>query len=245
MRGAAHVGVLSVLEEAGVEAQVVTGTSVGSIVGAAYASGMRSAEMLELLGSLSITDIARPSFRSKFSLLDTTPLAEFVERSIGARTFEDLGIPFAAVTADIVAGTRVVMTEGELARAVLASSAIPGVFPPVQDGDAIYVDGGTLDLVPVGVARDLGADYVIAVDLISERAEPREPKNVVDVLTASFELMQREVASDARSADVYIAPPVADYRILDFSALQEMYERGRSAAQAHIEEIVEDLHVKS
>jgi NTE family protein len=245
VRGAAHVGVLSVLEEAGVEAQVVTGTSVGSIVGAAYASGMRSAEMLEMLGSLSFTDIARPSVRSRFSLLDTTPLADFVERTIGAKTFADLEIPFAAVAADVVTGDRVVMTEGELARAVLASSAIPGVFPPIQDGDALYVDGGTLDLVPVGVARDLGADYVIAVDLISERAEPREPKNVIDVLTASFELMQREVASDARTADVYIAPPVAGYRILDFSALDEMYEHGRDAALAHIEEISEDLRLKS
>jgi NTE family protein len=243
IRGAAHVGVLSVLEEADIRADAVAGTSVGSIVGAAYASGMSAAEMMDLLRPLSFKDVARPSVRRKFSLLDTTPLAEFVERSLGVKRFEDLDIPFAAVAADIVTGEAVVITEGELAQAVIASSAIPGVFPPIDDGEALYIDGGVRDLVPVGAVRGLGAEYVIAVDLIPVRERAEKPTNVMDLLLRSYEIMQHQVGSDAKSADAYMSPPVGGYRLLDFSVTEELYEHGRTTALERIDAIVDDLGV--
>jgi len=241
VRGAAHLGVLSVLEEAGVRADMVAGTSVGSIVGAAYATGMSSAEMMDLMRPLSFKDVARPTMRSKYSLLDTTPLASFIEKALGVSTFDDLDIPFAAVTADVVTGKRKVITEGDVAHAVMASSAIPGIFPPIAEGDALYVDGGTVDLVPVGVVRSLGAEYVISVDLNSERAEPRRPSNVLDLLMASYELMQVRISGDGRTAEVYLAPDVMEFGVLDFSATDVLYERGRAAALEQIDRIVDNL----
>lgn len=241
VRGAAHIGVLSVLEEAGIRADVVAGTSVGAIVGAAYAAGLTSAEMFDLMKPLKLRDVARVSVRSKYSLLDTSPLAGFIERSLGVSTFDDLEIPFAAVAADVVAGEKVVLTEGPVARAVLASAAIPAVFPPVEEGEALLVDGGTFDLVPVGVARDLGAEYVISVDLNPGRTEPTRPKNAVDLLTASYELMQRGISGDAKTADVYLAPQVGDHMILDFSGIDDLYEAGRRVALEHVDRIAEEL----
>jgi NTE family protein len=241
VRGAAHIGVLSVLEEAGIRADVVAGTSVGAIIGAAYAAGMTAAEMFELMKPLKLSDVARVSVRSRYSLLDTTPLAEFIETSLEVRTFDDLQIPFAAVAADVVAGREVVIREGEVARAVMASAAIPAVFPPVEEGEALLVDGGTFNLVPVGVARDLGAEYVVSVDLNPGRVQPTKPKNAVDLLLASYELMQRRISDDAQDADVYLAPQVGEHMILDFSNIDELYEKGRAVALEHVDRIAEDL----
>ena len=238
VRGAAHIGVLSVLEEAGIEADVVAGTSVGSIIGAAYAAGVSSADMLELMHGVSWKDLTRPTFGSKYSFANTAPMARFIEQAIGATDFSDLGKPFAAVTCDVVTGNQVVIREGNVSRAVLASSAVPGVFPPVEDGEALYIDGGVVDLVPVTAVRDLGADYVIAVNIIPKRRGSHRPANAQELLLASFEIMQYVVERDAQSADVFIEPQVADFGLMDFSNVSELYERGRVAAQM----VVEKLH---
>ena len=241
VRGAAHIGVISVLEEAGIEADVIAGTSVGSIIGAAYAAGVSSADMLELMQGVSWKDLTRPTFGSKYSFASTAPMARFIEHALGANDFSDLSKPFAAITCDVVTGDRVVIREGSVSQAVLASSAVPGVFPPVEDGEALYIDGGVVDLVPIAPVREMGADYVIAVNIIPKRRGSHRPANAQELLLASFEIMQYSVERDAESANVYIEPQVADFGLMDFSNVGELYERGRTAARNALDEIQEAL----
>lgn len=166
-RGAAHTGVLKVLDREGVHPTIVAGSSIGSLIGAAYASGIPTADMEKEWLAVGVSKVLRgfmPTF-PRTGLSSGHELRKLLVGLFGDVRIEDLPMPFAAVACDIDTGEPVALRSGSLVDAILASTAIPGIFHPVRWGSRILVDGGMVDPVPVSVCRDLGADLVIAVDI--------------------------------------------------------------------------------
>ena len=165
-RGLAHIGVLRAIREAGIEVDVIAGSSMGAFIGAIFVSGKLDGLEAEFLGFdwKSIASLLDPVF-PRSGLIDGQKIADFVRAHVPATSIEHLPIPFQAVATDIMNGEQVALGTGDLIEAVRASIAVPGIFTPVRSNGRILVDGGLVNPVPVSVARDMGADLIIAVDL--------------------------------------------------------------------------------
>ena len=161
-KGSAHIGVLRVLEQLEVPIDAVAGTSIGGIVGALVAAGYRSDEIEVAFRSAKLHRILELDF-ANFGVLGTTKMAAMLREMLGDRQIGDLAIPYAAVTVDLVSGKEVHLTAGPVVEAALASAAVPGIFPPVRINDAILIDGGLFNNVPVDVARHLGEYHLHGV----------------------------------------------------------------------------------
>ena len=167
-RGWAHIGVLEVLEEAGIKPHCIAGTSIGALVGAVYAfggiEGVRSLlDSIDWKRMLGLIDPVLP----KSGLVDGRRLEQLVRASVQEAEIQDLPIKFRAVAADLATGTEVIFDSGDVAEAVRASVSVPGLFTPVKRQDQTLVDGGLLNPVPVSVAREMGVDFIIVVDITS------------------------------------------------------------------------------
>lgn len=241
VRGAAHVGVVSVLEREGISPDVVAGTSVGAVVGAWVAAGMPAAEMLEHFSQAKWTTLTRPSWRSRLSMLDANPLGAALLMSTNATTFADLSLPLAVVASDILTGTGVVITEGSLSEAIVASSAVPVMFEPVRRGGQLLVDGGLTDNLPVGAAMSLGADYIIAVDIMPPLDGNYLPADMRDIGLLSWNIIQRECEPGREKADIVITPDVSLVSLSDLSQVQAAYDAGVAAAEAALPGLLNDL----
>jgi NTE family protein len=239
-RGFAHVGVIRALEQEKIPIDMVVGTSVGSLIGAIYAYDTNSFELEWTAFSLEKDQVFDYGILSAFTsmgLAKGDKLEEFVKSKVLVTNIEDLKLPFAAVATDLNRGTRVVIDHGPVARAVHASSAIPGVFNPVEHQGKLLVDGGVMDNIPISVAREKGADIVIAVD-ISENVTNFNITNVIDVMVQSINIMFREnVAHKLKDADVVIVPAVGDVGMLDFSQKKRCMQAGIEATQRAMPEI--------
>ena len=190
-KGFAHIGVIKMLEANGFKPEVVSGTSAGSVVGALYASGMDAFQMQQhavALDEASIRDL------SLFSggVLKGQALQDYVNRTIGQRAFDKMKKPFAAVATQLATGERTIFVRGNVGQAVRASCSVPGVFEPVKIGEALYVDGGLVSPVPVDAARQLGAEFVIAVD-ISTRVTGKTPENMLGVVNQTITIMGQKL----------------------------------------------------
>ena len=171
-RGWAHIGAIRAIREAGIEVDYVAGTSIGALVGAAFASGNlddleRLVRELDWKGAMSLLDIGLP----RSGLIDGKKVTASLREHVDPGNMEDLDIPFSAVATNLVDGSEVVINEGDLVDAIRASISIAGMFTPVRRGDMLLVDGGILNPVPAGVVRDMGAEYVIAVDVHHKPAD--------------------------------------------------------------------------
>jgi NTE family protein len=238
-RGFAHVGVLKVLAEHNIPIDFIAGTSIGSFVGGALASGMSESEIEKMALGIRWIDLTRPSF-SPMALLSNAPMGKFIERHFPARRFEDLKIPFATVTCDLKTEEIVVLKDkGDIVPAIRASCAVPAVFTPIQENGRMLVDGGVMSLVPIDAVKALGADIVIAVDLISSGAGFRRyPSTAVGMLFLSAMVMLRSACENQQhKADVVIVPPIAHIRPDKLNQREECLRRGEEAARSKIEEI--------
>jgi NTE family protein len=239
-RGFAHVGVIRVLEDAGVPLELVVGTSVGSLVGAFYAGPTNSYALEAMARQLDRSDFFDFSVGPAVfgtGLASGRRLERFVRRHLGVETFEALRIPFAAVATDLDTGEPVVLREGDVARAVRASSAIPGVFEPVELGDRLLVDGAVAQNLPVKVARAMGADVVIAVDVTAIEGEAR-PENFVEVILRAVNIVVHGEVEDARrDADVLLTPAVGGVGFIEFDRKGEAMAAGVEAARAALPRI--------
>ncbi|MCD6555391.1 MAG: patatin-like phospholipase family protein [Anaerolineae bacterium] len=240
VRGAAHLGVLEVLEREGIRPDCVAGASAGSMVGAVYCAGIPLADIKRLALRLQWSDVSHIA-RPGLGFFDNRPLEDYVDRVIGGRCFEELPIPFAAVAVDVMSGELIVLNEGPVAPAVRASCALPIVFTPVPRGDQLLVDGGVLNNVPVSVVRAMGADYVIAVDLVPPVERPAQPQTVFDLGVLVFSTLLRSAYSEAHTADCLIMPDIGHFSWADFSQTLDLIARGREAAESKIEQIKRDL----
>jgi len=239
-RGFAHVGVIRALEQEKIPIDLVVGTSVGSLIGAIYASEMNSFELEWIAFSLQKEDLFDYGVLTAMmgmGLAKGDKLEAFVKGKVATQDIEQLKLPFAAVATDLNWGTKVVLDRGSIARAVRASSAIPGVFQPVLHMGKLLVDGGVVDNIPISVARAKGADLVVAVD-ISENVGNTNITNLVDVMLQAANIMfALNVEHSKRNADVLIAPKVGDVGMLDFGQKKRCMQAGIDAGRAAVPDI--------
>ena len=235
-RGFAHVGVIKVLEANGIVPDLIVGTSAGSLVGALYASGLNGFELQRVALSVEESTFADWTLAGR-CLIRGEAIAQFVNTQLKQTTIEKLPRGLAIVATDLRTGEPIVFQRGDTGTAVRASSAVPGIFNPVRIGDREYVDGGLTHPVPAAVARRLGADVVIAVD-ISAKPDGRELSGTVDVLLQTFTIMGARVAQyELAAADVVIRPALGQIRGTDFSARNVAILEGERAAQAVLPQI--------
>ncbi len=240
-RGIAHIGVLAVLAEAGLVPDCVAGTSAGAAAGVLFCRGWSPEQMLRLVRGLSLLHLGRPRLR-RLGLLDGTRFEELIRELIGDLSFADLSIPLAVVACDLLTGEQVVLRQGPLAPAVRASCSIPGIFTPVEQEGRLLVDGGLVDHLPVSVAREMGADYVIAVDVHPPVSPGRRPRNLFEVVIASYQIMTRNHIVPGGEPECLIRPDTARFDWLRFGSQAEaLYQAGRQAAQEALPGLLADL----
>ena len=232
-RGFAHVGVIQVLEEAGLRPSHVAGTSAGSLVAALYASGKTPAELVRVAESMQeaeITDWMLPILNR--GALRGEALAKYVNTQVGGKTLEQMQIPLGIVATDLGSGQPITFRRGNTGAAVRASSAVPAVFQPVRLGDREYVDGGLVSPVPVRQTREMGANFVIAVDISSD-PEGNPYGDTFQILMQTFAIMGKSINTLAlKEADVVIRPALSGVKSADFSARMRAIEAGRVAMRA-------------
>ncbi len=234
-RGIAHIGVLRILREAGITIDVVAGTSVGALIGAAFCAGTSLEEMERIGSTTSFTDFGRwtPSW---LGLATNQRLEKFLAQFTPVKTFEEMAIPLAIATTDINAGISVYYTRGPVGLPLRASCAYPGLFVPIQYEGRTLVDGFLTAPVPLEGALLLGADIVIAVYL--EAGNIEQPRTFTDVLSRSFTIIQRHTDLTWRQqADVIIEPDVTPFVWDDFTKTPEMVAAGEAAALAALPQI--------
>ncbi len=229
-RGFAHVGVIQVLEEAGLAPQLVAGTSAGSLVAALYASGRTPQELRRIADTMEeaeITDWMLPLLNR--GALRGEALARYVNAQVSGKPIEQMKIPLGIVATDLRTGEAVTFRRGNTGSAVRASSAVPAVFQPVRIGEHEYVDGGLVAPVPVRQAREMGANFVIAVDISSD-PEGNPSGDTFQILLQTFAIMGKSINQLAlREADLVVRPPLSGVKSADFGARRRSIEAGRVA----------------
>lgn len=229
-RGFAHLGVLKVFRKYDIKVCHIAGSSVGSILGAAYASGAPLEHIIEACRTLRFRDIARWRV-SRLGLASNHRLAELMERVFGSRQFEDLKIPLAVVATDLSTGEPVVFTQGNLVDAIRASCAFPGLFEPVQIGTRCLADGGLVAPVPTQAARFIGAQTVIGVSVGMQDGRRGAPTNIFQVVSRAVSAAQKhQLEVWERHADLVLRPDVQFLAWDDFARADEAIEAGAAAA---------------
>jgi NTE family protein len=235
-RGFAHIGVIQVLEEAGIRPDLVVGTSAGSLVAALYASGRNGAEMAALAQGMDEGAITDWSFPGR-GLIRGDALARYVRDQTGQRTIEQMKMPLGIVATDLDNGSPILFQRGDTGLAVRASSAVPAVFQPVRIGAREYVDGGLVSPVPVRFARQMGAEVVIAVD-ISTPPDGAPTGDAFRLLLQTFSIMGKSINYfELRDADVVLRPRLSGVGSADFAARSRAIAAGREAALAALADI--------
>ncbi len=240
LRGLAHVGVLQVLEEEGIAVDCIAGCSIGALVGAMYCAGHKPQDILKLACHLPKAHWLDMNM-SKLGMFSGRRIWGTMDVLLQKKTFAQLNIPLRIVAADLKSGKEVVFAEGPVAAAVRASVSVPGVFLPFEWEDMLLVDGAVLNPVPSDLAREMGVDVVVAVDLTSKEEVP-EVKSFVDVMLRSIDIMERELLRHKhRDWDVLLQPNVGYVSPSSFNHLKECVALGRVAAQAALPAIQELL----
>jgi NTE family protein len=236
-RGYAHLGVLRVFEEQHIPVACISGSSIGSILGAAYASGSQLSCLVERCREIRFRDFARWKV-SRFGLASNERLGALVQRCFESKQFEDLSIPTAIVATDLGSGDPVVFTQGNLAEAIRASCAFPGLFEPVQIGTRHLADGGLVAPVPTRAARDLGAEIVVGVSVGLHDGERGAPENIFQVVSRAVSAAQKnQLEAWERYADLVLRPSVQGLAWNDFDRIDESMEAGAAAARSAVPQI--------
>ena len=239
-RGFAHIGVLKVLAEHNITFDMIAGTSAGAIIGGALATGMSVDEIVSMSEKVGYSNMMRPSVGFG-GLLSNAPMGKFIGRHFPFTRFENLATPFSVVAFDLANSEEVVLSSsGDLVTAIRASCAVPGVFAPVRDERGRkLVDGGVTSPMPVGVVRAMGADVVIAIDLLACGATFRtDSRTGLGIMIQSVLSLLRTTAKNQHyRADIVIVPQIAHIRPDEIRKRYELIELGANAASLKIAEI--------
>lgn len=246
-RGFAHIGVIKALEAQGIVPEIVVGTSAGSVVGSLYASGLSGFALQRTalqMDEATISDWALPFFNRSSGVLKGEALQNYVNKAIGNVPMEKLKLRFGAVATDLKTGQPILFSRGNTGMAVRASSAVPSVFQPVSIGGKTYVDGGLVAPVPVRFVREMGADFIIAVN-ISSQTEGAATASSLDVLMQTFSIMgQRLNYYELKEADVVITPALGNMGSADFNNRNLAILAGEQAAASVMAQIKAKLKAK-
>ena len=237
-RGFAHIGVIQMLEEAGIRPGLVVGTSAGSVVAALYASGKSGAQLqqvAEAMDEAAFTDWTLPIFSR--GMLRGAALARYISAQVNGRLIESMPLPLGIVATDLNSGQGMLFQRGDTATAVRASSAVPAIFQPVRIAGRDYVDGGLVSPVPVRYARQMGAELIIAVD-ISDAPESNAASDTLQILLQTFSIMSKSINTfELREADVVVRPALLGVSSADFGARRSAIEAGRAAMRAALPQL--------
>ena len=231
-KGFAHIGVIKALEAQGIVPDIVVGTSAGSVVGAMYAAGKNGFELQSLAITLDESQVSDWSLPDR-GVVKGEALAAFINKTVANAPIEKLPKKFGAVATDLASGEPIVFRSGDTGTAVRASSSVPGVFQPVAIRGREYVDGGLVSPVPVRFAQEMGATFVIAVD-ISNKPQASKTKSSLDILMQTFAIMGQSLnRSELPLADVVIRPDISQLASTDFKTRHlAVLEGEKAAAQA-------------
>jgi NTE family protein len=252
-KGLAHIAILETLESMGVVPKVISGTSIGAMVGSLYASGMtakqvRSAvdELLEMPGSIGEAFDAKRAFGwlellslqvRRSHLFDAQALIEELDQLMGVSQFEQLKIPMKVIAADFWQRKEVVFETGDLLPAIAASFCLPGIFEPVVIGDKVLVDGGMVNPVPFDVIRQ-DCDIVVAVDVLGKRyPDGDQLPTYFEALFNSFQIAEKSISMEKmkhNAPDIFIEPEIVDVKMLEFHKSEQIYQQCAPACR-HLE----------
>jgi NTE family protein len=239
-RGFAHVGVIKALEAQGITPDIIVGTSVGSLVGALYSSGLSGFKLQEATMLLEKNSVVDWGFPDR-GFLSGESLEQFVNNAVKNRPLEKLQRTFAVVATDLKTGNEIIFRTGNTGQAVRASCAVPGIFKPVMINGRSYVDGGLVKPVPISEARSLGADFVIAVD-ISNVPENNQADSTTQVLLQTFDIMSQAINRyELPKADVVIRPTTREIDQMSLSDKSAAILEGEKAAAAMMPQIKSKL----
>lgn len=245
-RGFAHVGVIQVLEEAGIQPTLVVGTSAGSLVAALYASGRNGQQLQSVamnMDEAAFADWTLPLFNR--GVLRGEALARYVNTQVANRLIENMALPLGIVATDLNSGQGVLFRRGDTGTAVRASSAVPAVFLPVRIGSQEFVDGGLVSPVPVRYARQMGAELVIAVD-ISSAPEGNPSADPLQILLQTFAIMGKSINTwELKDADIVVRPALAGMGSGDFAGKLRAIDAGRAAMRSLLPQVRAALEGKA
>jgi NTE family protein len=246
-RGFAHIGVIKALEAQGIYPDIVVGTSAGSLVGALYAAGNNGYALQRMaldMDEATISDWSVPLFAKASGVLKGEALQNYVNKAVNNVTIEKFKLPFGAVATDLNSGMSILFRKGNAGLAVRASSAVPGVFQPVRVGERSYVDGGLVSPVPVRFAREMGADFVIAVN-ISAQPDGQAASSSLDVLLQTFAIMGQSINRvELKDADIVIRPGLGTMKGSDFGGRNLAILAGEQATTAVLAELRQKLKLR-
>lgn len=244
-RGFAHIGALEVIEENSIPIACIAGTSVGSILGAAYASGLPIGRLAEMCRKIRFKDFARWRI-SKMGLACNDRMYQIMRRCFGALTFEEMKIPLAVVATDLGTGEPVIFKSGSVVEPIRASCAFPGLFEPVTIDGKCYADGGLVAPLPTKAAALLGARRVLAIDVGFSNWRGAAPTNMFQVLCRSINAAQKHRnPSYEKFADLVISPEVKEMEWDSFDHADQAIAAGREAMQRALPRVREMLHLDS
>jgi NTE family protein len=244
VRGFAHAGVLRVLDENGIKPDAIVGTSAGSVVGALYAGGIRNDALVEAALELQRAQVIEFTYPNR-GFVNGQRLQDYIDKRLGDRPIERLNPPFVAVATDLRSGKLVAFNRGDTGMAVRASSSVPAVFQPMTMGGRDYVDGGLVSPVPVRVARALGADIVIAVDVTHQPTAEKQFDSTGALVAQSLIIMEHALAeNELKEADIVIRPDLRQAPTASFDLRAETIAAGERAARAALPRIRELLESK-
>jgi NTE family protein len=232
-KGFAHLGALRAFEDNGIEIDLVAGTSIGSIIGAFYCDGYTSVDILELLSRVDFSEIVNPVIVR----MDTIGLFKVIDREIGSLQIQELKKPFRAVATEIESGNEKVFSSGSVASALCASCCMPPFFRPVVIDGKRYVDGAYTNSIPADVVRELGADYVIGIDLKTE-SRINALKKIIPTYKSS---VKEPWKKGYDNSDVMLHPDLNGYTSLSFGSSRQIYDIGYQLAIENIPKIKSDL----
>lgn len=236
-RGYAHLGVLRVFEEHQLPISCLTGSSVGSILAAAYASGSPLPRIIAKCREIRFRDFAKWRV-SRFGLASNERLGALVQRFFDSKQFDDLKIPIGIVATDLGTGDPVLFKEGSISDAVRASCAFPGLFEPVRIGTRVLADGGLVAPVPTRAARELGAEVVVGVSVGMHDGHPGAPTNIFQVVSRAVSAAQKhQLEGWERHADLVLRPDVQSLAWDDFHRIDEAVEAGAAAAMSALPQL--------
>ena len=239
----AHIGVLKVLEEEKIPIDFVGGTSAGAILGAAYCAGMSAMELAEIALSARFHDFAGWTL-SRYGFYSNERLANFCERVIMLKNFEDLKIPLAVTATDVRTGEPVIFTKGPLIDPMRASCAYPGMFPPVEVDGRSLIDGMLAYLVPTTPLREMGADHVVGVYLSADRSRQPAPRHLFELIGQCFSIAEAKMRDLwQKDADLVIEPDIDGFAFDCFDRAKELIANGEKATRAALPQLRRLLHL--
>lgn len=244
-RGYAHIGVIQILEKNGIKPDFIVGTSAGSIVGALYASGKTGQELEKIAMSFKASDV-RDFTLSIQGFFDGKKIEDYINREVKQKALEQLEIPLYVVATELKTGTQTIFSQGNTGQAVRASTTIPSMFVPTKIGEAEYVDGGLVSPLPVLIAKELGADVIIAVDILA-KPQYTETSNIWGLFNQNINVMQNQLAKyEAQQADILIQPDIREKQhVFSTSSRAHTIVAGQQAAQQQMIKIQKIIDLKT